>query len=602
VAARELRYRFAWRLASPPAVLWPYVADTNRFNRDAGIPQVEVLAVEQGGTGRRSLRLRGPRPLRYEETPFEWVRPERFGVTRTYPRGPLAELRALVRLVPEGTGTELVYDVAIVPRGLAGRLAAAVVVGRVYRRRFGRAFRRYDALASGAPAIPAAPAQRPALAPGGLERLARARAALEGERLRRELIDRLVEAVTTAPEPEAGRLRPFALADAWGEPRRETLELFLHATRAGLLASRWELVCPHCRGAAAASDTLAGVRAQAHCDACALDFEVAFDRQLELVFRPGEAIRETADAQYCVAGPGLQPHVVVQQALAPGERRTLRLALEPGAYRARARGLAGSRRVAVDPGAPPDAELRLDPAGAAGPEIRVAPRARLTLVNDSVGERLLALERTAWADDAATAADVTALQAFRDLFASEALRPGEELAVGSLTVVFTDLRGSTSLYRQIGDAPAFGSVSSHFDVLREAIRAEGGSIVKTIGDAVMAVFRRPAPALRALRGAQRRLADGAAGRPLALKVGVHVGPCIAVTLNDRLDYFGSTVNAAARLVSLSSGEDLVLSEAVREDPEVAEELATAGHRLEPADATLRGFEGERFTLWRLAGA
>jgi class 3 adenylate cyclase len=152
----------------------------------------------------------------------------------------------------------------------------------------------------------------------------------------------------------------------------------------------------------------------------------------------------------------------------------------------------------------------------------------------------------------------------------------------------------------VGDAPAYGSVAEHFDVLRAAIAAEGGGIVKTIGDAVMAAFRRPVAAVRALAEAQRVLADPPEGqRPLHLKVGIHVGPCLAVTLNGRLDYFGSTVNAAARIVGLSSGTDVVVSAAVRSDPEVAELLERAGVVPEPVEASLRGFEGEPFGLWRL---
>jgi class 3 adenylate cyclase len=209
----------------------------------------------------------------------------------------------------------------------------------------------------------------------------------------------------------------------------------------------------------------------------------------------------------------------------------------------------------------------------------------------------------AWSDQATTAAEVTALQRFRDLFANEALRPGERISVGSLTIVFTDLRESTRLYRQVGDAPAFGLVMEHFDALQAAINAEGGAIVKTIGDAVMAVFRRPAAALRAMLNAQEALAsprDGA--QPLRLKAGIHHGACIAVTLNDRLDYFGSTVNIAARLESLSSGQDVVISAAVHADPEVADWLdrPNPGLAAQPFQTTLRGFDQDYFELWRVS--
>ncbi len=146
---------------------------------------------------------------------------------------------------------------------------------------------------------------------------------------------------------------------------------------------------------------------------------------------------------------------------------------------------------------------------------------------------------------------------------------------------------------------------NHFDVLRQVIAEEEGALVKTIGDAVMAVFRRPAGALRAILRAQKRLASPPAGmRPLRLKVGIHAGPSIAVTLNDRLDYFGCTVNMAARLEGLSTGEDVVISSAVHSDPEVTELLESPACELKatPFEHVLKGFDEESFMLWRVREA
>jgi class 3 adenylate cyclase len=225
------------------------------------------------------------------------------------------------------------------------------------------------------------------------------------------------------------------------------------------------------------------------------------------------------------------------------------------------------------------------------------------LENATAREQLFILERTEWSDDAATAAEVTAVQMFRDLFAREALRPGEQISVGTLTVLFTDLKNSTRLYREIGDATAFGRVMNHFDVLKQTIAEQDGALVKTIGDAVMAVFRRPANALRAMLEAQELLANPPDGMlPLTLKAGMHTGPCIAVTLNDRLDYFGSTVNLAARLEGQSTGGDVVISRAVYSDPEVRELLADCPAGLAATHFTipLKGFDDEQFELWRVA--
>jgi class 3 adenylate cyclase len=124
------------------------------------------------------------------------------------------------------------------------------------------------------------------------------------------------------------------------------------------------------------------------------------------------------------------------------------------------------------------------------------------------------------------------------------------------------------------------------------VSREGGAVVKAMGDAIMAVFPRSVAAVRAMRRAQ----EATAGKPLALKVGIHTGPCIAVSQNGTLDYFGSTVNLAARLVSLSTGEDLVVSGSVLADPEVAGLALPA----DPADpGALKGFEGSVVEAWRI---
>ncbi len=146
---------------------------------------------------------------------------------------------------------------------------------------------------------------------------------------------------------------------------------------------------------------------------------------------------------------------------------------------------------------------------------------------------------------------------------------------------------------------------SHFDLVKGCIADEGGAVVKTIGDAVMAVFTRPVSALRAMTRAQARLADPADGsRPLSLKVGLHYGACIAVTLNDRLDYFGSTINIAARLEGQSSGRDVIMSDSVRRDPEVVSWLSDTANcvSVEPLDVSLKGFDQERFAVWRVSPA
>jgi class 3 adenylate cyclase len=602
---REFHYRWEWQLQSSPEELWPFVADTNRFNRDTGVPVVE----NQGGNGgrltnsRRRLRLfKLGMAVEWEEQPFEWIRPFRFGVIRRYLKGPVAELRVQAELNPQPTGgTHLVYQVWAQPRTALGLTAIPAQIGFLSRRSFDAAIRRYDKLAaSGQP--PLYTQAQVNFAPGGRARLAALCEKLCAQGASREIVNRLALMIEQSDDLTLARIRSHALADYWGVPRRDVLEICLWATRTGLLDLQWDLICPHCRGAKQQSASLSGIHSQVYCDNCNIDFRVSFDQTVELTFRPNPAIRFIEAREYCVGGPQVTPHIVAQQLIAPGEQRSLSVPLETGRYRLRNLELPTGQFIQVRTDGAQEATLRASETGWPNEELVLATMPQLRLENATQAEQLFILERMVWSDQAATAAEVTALQVFRDLFANEALRPGEQISVGSLTVLFTDLRGSTQLYREIGDAPAFGRVMNHFDVLREAIASEGGALVKTIGDAVMAVFRRPAAALRAILKAQAVLGKPPEGVcPLRLKVGIHAGPCITVTLNDRLDYFGCTVNMAARLEGLSTGEDVIISDAAHADPEVAEMLDDPENNLvaTPFEMMLKGFDEESFELWRI---
>ncbi len=601
---RELHSRWEWRLRSSPDELWPLVTNTNRFDYDAGMPAVEQSweRAQTGGERIRAVRsMLGGMPVEWEEKPFEWVRPRVFGVERLFRKGPLRKLRVLVELTPIPTGgTVVIYQSWLSPSSVFFSLVLSLQLRFSMPGKFAAIFRRYDELAGSGLPIVTFP-HSVALAPGARKRIEAARAALQ--EAGGDIADKLIHLIETADDMTLSRLRPYALADGWHSPRNNALELLLKATRAGLLNLQWDLLCPFCRGAPRSAETLATVGKQVHCDGCNIDFEVNFERSVELTFKPNPAVREVVTREYCTGGPGVTPHIVAQQVLAPRSARDLTLPLEPGRYRMRAGDFPGGRYfTAVEGGGAADS-FHVSAEGWPLDEPLVSLKPALRVINETDSEQVIIIERTAWGDQAVTAAEVTALQVFRDLFSAEALRPGEQISVGSLAVLFTDLRDSTALYREIGDAPAFGRVMAHFDVLHDAVAEHGGAVVKTIGDAVMAVFRRPVGALNAILQAQREFShETQDGRPLRLKAGIHFGRCIAVTLNERLDYFGSTVNFAARIQRLSSGGDVILSGAVFDDHEVAEMLALRSREVntESFGAVIRGFDNENFLLTRVA--
>jgi class 3 adenylate cyclase len=193
-------------------------------------------------------------------------------------------------------------------------------------------------------------------------------------------------------------------------------------------------------------------------------------------------------------------------------------------------------------------------------------------------------------------------QTFRDLFRAEAVRTSEGLAVRSIALVFTDLKGSTALYDRIGDLNAFALVQRHFEHLQDAVVRQRGAIIKTIGDAVMAAFLEPADAVRAALAMRRAIAAFNRAQPnraLVLKIGIHNGGAIAVTQNDRLDYFGQTVNIAARVQGLADAEEICISEDVFEADGVKDALADLAVTREVA--RLRGIDQD-YPVFRISPA
>jgi class 3 adenylate cyclase len=184
---------------------------------------------------------------------------------------------------------------------------------------------------------------------------------------------------------------------------------------------------------------------------------------------------------------------------------------------------------------------------------------------------------------------------FRDIFGNDTLSLDQSLEISSATVLFTDVTGSTALYEALGDARAYRLIRDHFDAVFSAITVHEGVPIKTIGDAVMGVFAYEAAAVRAAFAMSDALATSDArrgdGYDLRLKVGIHRGPVIVVTLNNRLDYFGRTVNIASRVQSLSGPNEVSMVKSVLQAPGVKRALRERISKVARVRAQLKGIDG-----------
>ena len=436
-------------------------------------------------------------------------------------------------------------------------------------------------------------------------------------------------AVRDAPDRELCRINALDFAARNGLDEERTLAAFLHAARLGLYELSWNVICPGCGGVLEAGATLKTVDHDEYaCTLCAAGYKPTLDEMVEVTFTVSPRVRHIAghnpdtlpEVEYYrqifwgsgidlpdTLGDSLADFTIDSIELPPGDKAVLSVQLPTDFV------------IAFDPVT--HGALFLDVKGeptherqtlsmvfnnvktlAGTVEMRPGPL-RLSLENRTDGRVLPAL----WiAGDSlhrllgkrrpfVTAKRLLTNQTFRDIYRTDTLDIDQRLKITSLTFLFTDLKGSTALYERVGDLVAYDLVRQHFQVLQEIVAAEAGAVVKTIGDAVMATFSTPDRALAAalrMRAAMAGINAERQNEDLLLKIGIHEGPCLAVMLNNSQDYFGQTVNVAARVQGLASSRAIFVTQPVVQDPRSADILKTL--KLEPAmqRAALRGIADE----------
>lgn len=589
-------------LAFPRAAVWPALSQTDWINRAIGLPPVEY-DIQPRGEGGSAVTARAKLlgwEMRWQERPFEWLMPEFYRVHRTFANGPFLEARMGIDLHEQSGGTRAVVYSEIVPRHALGRWIAQWALGPKTARDMRRIMTHTQEFLRGRapvalPRLPVHPVNETALR-SGMEKLQQSGPAPE-------LTQRLEKFLRTAPDVELTHIRPFAVARRWQRDQWAVLGLFLHATRCGLLDLSWEILCPNCRSSRQPpADSLGQLKRESHCEVCQIRFDAEFDQSVELKFAVNPGIRPRDTQTFCLAGPGGKPHIVSQLLLEANETRLWKMPELTRSLRLRSPQVKEPLKLqSEEVNAPGRLIVTCRPEGfQLSRRSDQAASGTAEMVNPNRFPVVLSWEQMVWSDDILTAARVTNCQEFRDLFAREVISPTEQITVGAQVVLFTDLRGSTAMYRDQGDAPAYALVRNHFAVLMVAVRAQHGTVVKTLGDAVMATFSRVDEALAAVRQMHRELPAANPGltAPLRLKSSLHVGPCLAVNANDRLDFFGSTINLAARMVECCHGGDLTVSDELFHLPEMDAFLQHVVGAPESAEVHFRGFEVPR-RVWRV---
>ncbi|MEI5678380.1 MULTISPECIES: adenylate/guanylate cyclase domain-containing protein [unclassified Mesorhizobium] len=445
-----------------------------------------------------------------------------------------------------------------------------------------------------------------------------------------QAIDAIKKTVAEGEDRALCRINAPAFAARHGLDEERVIGAFLHAARVGVFDISWNVLCPGCGGVLDSNATLKTVRKEEYtCALCSEGYAPTLDEMVEVTFTVSPRVRRIAAHNpeqlsvteyfrqiYWASGVDL-PEENFEEAMAsfaledvelePGEKGVLSIQLpaefviifEPVTHSAQFIDVKGEptkeRRnlsLVFDRDHIQSQMLEMQP----GP-LRIALENRTdTRVLPTVcvaGNELHCLlgKRRPFL----TAKRLLSNQTFRDLYRTDTLDVDQRLKITSLTFLFTDLRGSTELYERVGDLSAFDMVRAHFQVLQEIVAAEAGAVVKTIGDAVMATFPTPDRAIAAalrMRDAMRALNDKSGREDLLLKIGVHAGPCIAVSMNERQDYFGQTVNIASRVQNLANAQAIFVTGSVVDDGPTADLLHRNALTPVPHGVSLRGIERE----------
>ncbi len=403
------------------------------------------------------------------------------------------------------------------------------------------------------------------------------------------------------------RINPYYVAgDTVKNVKRITSE-FLHGVYAGAFDLHWDIHCPHCNMIAEEFQDLADASEMSFCPMCDREFSIDLLDRVEVTFSLNKEIEDPQLRPVCSPPPVLQNKLQLVTPLYCTESETV--TLENGRYRYCCPLTLAKGILNVEGEATKDIqEIKIKQLAGKEfdqKELTVCPgKVKIELTNTEHNLSGLILHSDELPDELTLEQLPLRLSGiqllhhpdYKRLFGEQALSERERVKIRAITIMFTDITGSTRMYETLGDTKAYNIVRDHFEIFFESIEKCDGKVIKTIGDAVMASFISNEQAIAAATAAVASFRKYNLTRKQAewiqVKIGIHRGTALLVNLNNAIDYFGSTVNKAARIQNLSKSDEVSFSEEVYRDQAFLSALkATGVSELQKRVEDLKGIQG-----------
>jgi len=532
-------------LKSSAQEIWYWLSDSSRINRALGMAHRDE--VERDGHLIVSTKMLGQKQ-EWKELPWKWVSGESIIVDRIYNKGFAKtnhsifyfndnKLYIYMGFIPNGYFSKILLDLGgkSVVQDLAKLLLE--IDEDLYS---GKIIPQYFAV------------NEDKLNNDAKEILNKKLSKAMNLGLPESIMSNVYELICSGDELDLYRIRTKELALKWNIDYKQLLEYFILLSHCEILYISWDIICPSCLGPRTQTKELVDLLNIDHCPSCKINFETSSENSIEITFKINEKIRRVKQLQFCAAQPARKRHIKIQWSFSSKDKWK-ELNLAQGQYRIRLLGDANSSLLNISPTGEQQCDMN-----ESKDHYHLAPLFKLVFPKISSKETLI-IEELELDPMALRPRDLFAQNIFKRFFKNQDLGDGVQLHLGEQTILFTDIISSTKFYEGQGDKKAFEYIKDHFKELYTIFESHHGIIIKTIGDAVMASFPTPENALSATKEMHQVFDSSHTKFPFQLRASAHIGNVIGVNQDTGIDYFGNTVNVAAKLQAIAEDQQLGVS-------------------------------------------